>query len=78
MYIVAIAWLYVILMMALTESSIIGGILTFLFYGLLPCGLLLWIVGTPQRRRNRLAKAAEQPLGKSDGADAEADQHHLL
>lgn len=78
MYIIAIGWLYVILMMAATESSIIGGILTFLFYGIFPCGLLLWIIGTPQRLLSRLAKPAEEPLGKPDGADAEADQHHLL
>lgn len=54
MYIVAIAWLYVTLLMAFTESGITAGILTFLFYGLLPCALFIWIMGTPQRRRNRL------------------------
>ncbi len=57
MYIVAIAWLYVTLLMAFTESSFTAGILTFLFYGLLPCALFIWIVGTPQRRRNRLRAA---------------------
>lgn len=53
MYIVAIAWLYVALLMALTEPSVTAGVATFLFYGLLPLALLLWIIGTPQRRRNR-------------------------
>ncbi len=53
MYIVAIAWLYVVLMMALTESSVVAGIATFTFYGLAPLALFLWLVGTPQRRRNR-------------------------
>jgi len=72
-YIVAIAWLYVALMVALTEPSVIGGVLAFLFYGLLPCGLFLWLVGTPQRRRNRLAKIAQEPLGEPDGSDAQAD-----
>jgi hypothetical protein len=52
-YIVAIAWLYVVLLMALTEPSIIAGIASFVLYGLLPLALLLWLVGTPQRRRNR-------------------------
>ena len=62
MYIVAIAWLYVTLLMALTEPSFIGGVLTFLFYGLLPCARLLWLVGTPQRKRNKaLAETAEPP-----------------
>lgn len=59
MYIVAIAWLFVTLLMAATESNLVGAILTFLFYGLLPCGLLLWIIGTPQRRRNKSDKAEE-------------------
>jgi hypothetical protein len=53
MYIVAIAWLYVTLMMAVTERSVTAGILTFTFYGLLPCALLVWLIGTPARRRNR-------------------------
>lgn len=71
MYIVAIAWLYVALLMALTEASIVAGVLTFTFYGLLPCSLLLWLVGTPQRRR--LRQVAEQQLDQQDGADAERD-----
>lgn len=73
MYIVAIAWLYVTLMMALTEPSIIAGLLTFLFYGLLPCALLIWIIGTPQRRRNRLRVMAEQELDQPDRSDTKAD-----
>jgi hypothetical protein len=59
MYIVAIAWLYVTFMMAITETSITGGVLTFLFYGVLPCGLFLWLVGTPQRKRNKSGQIAE-------------------
>lgn len=73
MYIVAIAWLYVTLMMALTEPSIIAGILTFVFYGLLPCALLLWLIGTPQRRRNRLRVTAEQQLDQPDRTDPQGD-----
>jgi len=73
MYIVAIAWLYVTLMMALTEPSIVAGVLTFLFYGLLPCGLLVWIIGTPQRRRNRLRVIAEQELDQPDRTDTKPD-----
>ena len=58
MYIVAIAWLYVILLMAATERSLTAGIMTILFYGLAPLALFLWVVGTPQRRRNRARAAA--------------------
>jgi hypothetical protein len=56
MYIVAIAWLFTAILMAATEPSLTAALLTFLCYGLLPCGLLLWIVGTPQRRRNKSDK----------------------
>ncbi len=56
MYIVAIGWMFVVVCMAATEaatSSIVGGVVTLLIYGLLPLALFLWLVGTPQRRRNR-------------------------
>jgi hypothetical protein len=39
--------------MAATETSIVAGVLTFVFYGLAPLSLLLWLFGVPQRRRNR-------------------------
>jgi hypothetical protein len=74
MYIVAIAWLYVTLMMALTEPSIVAGLLTFVFYGLLPCALLLWLIGTPQRRRNKLRVMAEQQLDQPDRSDTQSNQ----
>ena len=63
MYIIAIAWLYVTFLMAATEASLTAGVLTFFFYGLIPCGLLLWILGTPQRKRKKalLQKELSQP-----------------
>lgn len=82
MYIVAIAWLYVTLLMAFTESSITAGVLTFLFYGLLPCALFIWIAGTPQRRRNRLRDAQrsdsepallQDQFDQPDGTDTQRD-----
>lgn len=73
MYIVAIAWLYVALMMAITEPNIVGGVLTFVFYGLLPCGLLLWLLGTPQRRRNKLGVLADEHLDQPDRPDTKSD-----
>ena len=57
MYIVAIAWLYVTLLMAAAETSIVAGVLTFAFYGLAPLALLLWLFGVPQRRRDRERRA---------------------
>ncbi len=76
MYIIAIAWIYVTLLMAVTETNITAGILTFVLYGLAPLALLLWLLGTPARRR-RLRRDAQQPdhvVREDDGADPGADQ----
>jgi len=75
MYIVAIAWIYVVLLMAMTEPNAVAGVLTFAFYGLLPLALLLWLVGTPIRRRRlrQDAQAIDQPVGGGNGKDAQSD-----
>ncbi|HEX4985694.1 MAG TPA: hypothetical protein VFV71_06430 [Burkholderiales bacterium] len=65
MYIVAIGWLFVALMMALTAPGFIAGAAGFLGLGVLPLALLLWIAGTPQRRRRAASRQA---------ADEEAHQ----
>lgn len=49
--------------MAFTQTSIVSGVATFLFYGLLPTALLMWLGGTRTRRKKRAA--AER---KEDGA----------
>lgn len=77
MYIIAIGWLYVVLLMALTESSVVAGVLTVLVFGLAPLALFLWLFGTPERRRRkrRLADdAIHQPVGEADGADTQRDE----
>lgn len=51
MYIVAIAWIYVILLVSLTEASFVAGVASFLFYGVLPLALLLWLLRSRARRR---------------------------
>ena len=63
MYIVAIGWLFVIIMMAITSTSLLSGVVTLFCYGILPLGLFLWIVGTPQRRRGAASRDAadEEP-----------------
>ncbi|WP_300453614.1 hypothetical protein [Accumulibacter sp.] len=66
MYIVVIGWLYVTALMALTESSVVAGTLSFLFYGLLPMALLLWLFGGPGRRR--------RAAGRSRAGAAEPDR----
>lgn len=74
MYIVAIGWLWVVLMMALTEPSITAGLLTFFFYGLAPLALFLWLVGTPARRKRSADEAVDQKMGEVDRGDTGPDQ----
>ena len=64
MYIVAIAWIYVVLLMSFTEATLVAGVATFVFYGLAPLAVVLYLMGTPQRRRNR-RKAEAQASGQS-------------
>ena len=53
MYIVAIAWLYVTILMAATEASVVAGVMTLVFYGIAPLALILWLFGTPRRRQRQ-------------------------
>lgn len=64
MYLVLIAWLYVTLMMAIAEAispvgSILGAIVTFLLYGVLPMTVVGYILHSPARRRARQAQEAQ-------------------
>lgn len=76
MYLVAIAWLYVALMMAVAEAthaqgSVLGAIVTFVLYGLAPIALVMYLMGTPMRRRARReaeAREREQALAAADAA----------
>lgn len=72
MYIVAIGWLYVVVMMSLTETSVVAGLATLLFYGLLPVSLLLWLGGGKARRQKRLL--TDQEARQGDAPDAKPDQ----
>jgi len=66
MYLIVIAWFYVTVMMAVAEAaspqgSILGAIITFALYGLLPMAILIYILGTPERKRKLQARReAEQ------------------
>ena len=56
MYIIPLAWLYVALMMAVAEATntngtVLGGLITFVLYGLGPVLLVLYLMGSPARRK---------------------------
>lgn len=80
MWIVAIAWIYVAVMMALAEATspqgtVLGAVITFLFYGVAPTALVMYLLGTPDRRRaRRKAEAeAEAQHRAQQAASAQAD-----
>ncbi len=54
MLIIAIAWIYVVLLMSLTEPTVVAGIMTFLMYCVVPLGILLYVTGGKGRRARRL------------------------
>ncbi|MEK9803368.1 MAG: hypothetical protein VW475_08225 [Curvibacter sp.] len=62
---IAIGWIYVALMMAVAEAtspvgSVLGAVITFLLYGVGPVALLLYILGTPLRKKLRKQREAEE------------------
>ena len=74
MYLVAIAWLYVAVMMAIAEAShsqgtVLGAIITLLLYGVLPLSLVMYVMGTPLRRRRRLQQERDEVQTASRRAD---------
>jgi mannose/fructose/N-acetylgalactosamine-specific phosphotransferase system component IID len=80
MYIVALAWIYVALMMSVAEATntngtVLGGIVTFILYGILPTAIIIYIMGTPQRKRARLAleKAASEEKSLQNGDETRSE-----
>lgn len=76
MYIIAIGWLWVALMMAITAPNILSGATTLLFIGILPCALILYLGGAKMRRQRREFREslASQRASDDDGADTKPDQ----
>lgn len=83
---VIIAWLYVTLLMAVAEAAspagtLLGAAITFVFYGLLPAGIIGYILATPARKRARRAReqaqmaAYEAAHGAASGTDPDARGH---
>jgi hypothetical protein len=71
MYLIAIAWFYVALLAAISDDSGVGGVLTFVFYGLAPMALFVWLFGTPARRRRQKEREAAENLNDRDDSTAE-------
>lgn len=80
MYLVAIAWMYVVLMMCLVEAAspqgtLLGAIVTYFLYGLAPLALVLYLIGTPARKRKlRQQQSSECATPPADESAFEPDQ----
>jgi hypothetical protein len=77
MHIAAVGWIYVVLMMSITENSVVAGIMTFFVYGVLPVTIILYITGTGGRRRrreqNKLREIQERQQLQPSVADTEKE-----
>lgn len=70
MYLVVIAWTYVVLMMSVAEAtnttgSVLGAIVTFFLYGVLPMAVVVYVMRTPQRRRAIKAREAAEDAARA-------------
>lgn len=79
MYLIPMAWIYVALMMAIAEATnsngtVLGGIMTFVLYGLLPVGLVVYLMGSSSRRKTIKAREAAE-LEAYRAAQASASSH---
>lgn len=79
MYLVPIAWLYVTVLMAVAEATsshgtVLGAVITFVLYGLVPVSLIVYLMRTPARRRARLAREAHE-MQEMDSVQPDAGGH---
>ncbi len=56
MYLIVIAWMYVVVMMTIAEATssngtLLGALITFVLYGLGPVALVVYLMGAPGRSK---------------------------
>lgn len=62
MYLVAIGWIYVVFMMSITEETVVAGVMTFIFYGMVPVAIIMYLGGS---RRRRIKRQMEEELRRN-------------
>ena len=65
MYLIVIAWIYVVLMMSVAEATntngtLLGAIVTFFMYGVGPAALVAYLMSTPARKRAIKKREADE------------------
>ena len=78
MYLIVVAWIYVVLMMSLaeavsTQGTVLGAVLTFVLYGVMPLSIVIYIMGTPGRKRARRAAESAQEDGGGHSSSGSGD-----
>ena len=78
MYLVLIGWLYVALMMSVAEATnttgtVLGAVFTFVLYGAAPVSLVLYLMGTPARKKAIKAREAAELAAHNARASSEPD-----
>ncbi|MDP3311067.1 MAG: hypothetical protein Q8S56_08860 [Polaromonas sp.] len=67
MYLIVIAWMYVVLMMSVAEAThptgtLLGALVTFVLYGVGPVALVVYLMGAPSRRKAIKAREAAEAV----------------
>ena len=78
MYLIVIAWMYVVLMMSVAEATnsngtLLGALVTFVLYGAGPVTLVVYLMGAPARskaiKKREVEAHAQQISAASQGAN---------
>ncbi len=80
MYLVIIAWIYVVLMMSVAEATntngtVLGALVTFFLYGVGPAALLAYLMGTPARNRAIKKREVEELANHKASKSMEEDKN---
>jgi hypothetical protein len=75
MLMTAVAWIYVVGLMALTEPSIVAGVMTFVLYCVIPLSILFYLTGSRRRKRKaaRIAELSARAIASADDKTKTAD-----
>ena len=77
MYLIVIAWIYVVLMMSVAEAThsngtLLGALMTFVLYGVGPVALVVYLMGAPARSKAIKKREAEARSQQADAASPNA------
>ena len=69
MWIVAVAWIYVVGLMAVTEPNVVAAIMTFFLYCVFPLSILYYLTGSGRRRAQRDRADYRQRMARNAASD---------